>query len=100
MPFVSTGLRKTYRITYHTDREPTVVTTSPGDAALWESQNPGQSFINPPTVGKMMWSAWRAARRQNLLEDRKFEDWRDQVDEFELDDDDDEGEVDPTRTGA
>ena len=90
--FIKSGLVNTFRIAYD-DGDVVEITTIPGDAMRWETLNkkPFQANIG---ASSLMWTAWRALRREGRCDEKSFDAWVDNVRDFEVEDDDDP-EADP-----
>lgn len=89
------GLRYKFKITYN-DGADQEITTSPIDAVRWEKANAGKAFQEQLDITRMMWIAWAAGRRQQILTaegDRDFEKWVERINDFDADED---VEPDPT----
>ncbi|MGC4106048.1 MAG: hypothetical protein QM753_06795 [Thermomicrobiales bacterium] len=93
------GLANTFRIRLTGDDAAVIVESTVADAVAWENAHRGQSFQENISASSLLWTAWRALRREGLATER-FESWADRVLEFEMADPEAEEDVDgldPTR---
>lgn len=78
---------------YLTDDTVIDVTNKVADVLVWEKAN-GRSFVQSdrPEFRQLLWVAWAAAKREKKTEVAKFDDFMHLVDDFEIVDDDEDGE--------
>lgn len=96
--FVRSGLANRFRVEL-LDGDFVEVDTIAGDAMQWERVHKKlwQENVSPTS---MLWTAWRALRRENRTNESTFEAWVDRVRDFEVEadvDDDELDDEDPTR---
>lgn len=82
--WVKSGLANTFRLKLEDHDDYLVVDTSVADAVAWENAHKGQSFQNSVSATSMLWTAWRALRRLQLVTETRFEQWVAKVVDFEI----------------
>lgn len=94
--WVKTGLANRFRITF-LDGTVEEVQAIPGDAMAWERLNK-KPFQDNIGAGLLLWTAWRALRREKRTDATNFENWADTIADYEMEaEDDDQDDDDPTQ---
>lgn len=96
------GLRQTYVLHFVDDRQPLEIKVGLPDVLRWEkNNNKGYLDNGMPAISQMMWTAWAAGRRQGLIEEKVFDQFVLSLEDFEMEDQDDDDTTDvvePTQT--
>jgi hypothetical protein len=88
------GLRFHFNVWIEGEEKPLDIVTGPADVVFWEKAS-GKAFGDGVSIQMMMWLAWRAGRRKQLIDEKKFETWVDTVVDFDNVEDEDGEEPSP-----
>ena len=96
------GLRFRFEVWMTGETEPMVIVTDIRDVLQWERNNKRSFVGSDPSIDQLLWLAWAHAKRSGKT-DLQFQQWTDQVEDFDSDQADvpgTEDEPDPTNAEA
>lgn len=94
------GLRFHFKVWLDGEDEPIDIVTIPFDTVRYERYSKKPFAESAGSAEMLTWLAYTAAHRMKLTTDQKFDTWAAKVIDLELieDDEDEDGEPDPTQT--